>query len=131
MIGVAALVPPTSTGPGRWKVSETITPRFGLASADTSFCVRLGEAPAKPTSTSCHDGLAENVEQPEAVPPVFLLLCCVPQTDSVQPRPLLAWCSDVPPIDVTYCRSAGKVGPKPKPKSPDAKSITRPGWLKK
>src|SRR6266567_3492363 len=128
MIGVDALVPPTSTAPGTWKVSYTSTPVFGSASAAASFCVLVWQPLVKWTSTRCQDGLASKTEQPEAVP--FLgLLALVPQTDSVHPRPLLACRSAVPPTDVTNCRSAGKLGPKPR--SPDAKLITWPGWLKK
>src|SRR6266704_5604537 len=97
------------------------TPVFGLATAAASFCVLLWQAPVKLISIRCQDGLAWNSEQPDAVPSRGLL-ALVPQTDSAKPRALLERCSVVPPTEVTVCRSAGKVGPKPR--SPDAKSIT-------
>src|SRR5579859_439081 len=103
-----------------------IAPVAGFASAATSFCVRFVQAPVKPTSTSCQDGLARNFEQPDAVPP--FASDTEPQTVSVQPRPLLACLSVVPPTEVTYWKAAGNVGPYPR--SPDAKSMTSPGWLK-
>src|SRR5215472_8149013 len=123
IIGVDALVPPTTISPGAWKLSNTRTPVAGLATAATSFWVLLGQPPGG--SKRCHDGLTW-FEQPEAVPRVPL---ADPQTDSVQPRPLVVFRSVVPPTDVTYCRLAGNVGPYPR--SPDAKLMTLPGWLKK
>jgi hypothetical protein len=92
---------------------------FGSATAEASFSVLLWHPFGIVASTRCQDGLACDTEQPEAVP-FRGELALVPQTDSVQPRLLLAWCSAVPPTEVTNCRSAGKVGPKPR--SPEAGS---------
>src|SRR5215469_8205227 len=128
MIGVAALVPPTAMcGSGVPKESYTATPVLGSATAATSFSVLVRQPPEGLKSTSCHDGLASPFEQPDAVPGACAVLA--PQTVSDQPRPPLACTSRVPPTEVTNCRSAGKVGPKPA--SPEAKAMTRPGWLKK
>ncbi len=79
IMGVDALVPPTTILPGAWKLSNTRTPVAGLATAATSFCVRLVQPPGG--SKRCHDGL-DWFEQPEAVP---RLRVADPHTDSVQP----------------------------------------------
>src|SRR5215475_4553331 len=102
MIGVDALVPPTSIQPGAPNVSRTTTPVAGSATAATSFKVRLWQ---RFMSESCHDGLASPLEHPEAVPSVAL----VRQTDSAQPRPPARCLRCVPPMEVTYCSDAGNV----------------------
>src|SRR5581483_5130448 len=98
MIGDATLVPPNTVQPPEPYESYTATPVAGSATAETSATVRL-EQPV-----SCwNEGFGSTAEQPLPAPSVEE----VDQTDSVQPRALLARDRLVPPTAVTYCDAAG------------------------
>src|SRR5436305_14481367 len=114
MIGAAALVPPKTRKPPSWKLSNTVTPGAGSATADTSAVVLRGQ----PLSC-CQGGFGENLEQPEPAP--FHAV-------SVQPRALFARRSEVPPTAVTNREAAGWITPTPS--SPLLAVMTTPGLLR-
>src|SRR5215471_9539881 len=113
MMGAATLVPPKTFQPLTPNVSNTPTPVFGSATAETSATARL----AHPVLTFCHDGVGSKAEHPEPEP--FHAV-------SVHPRLLLAVVSDVPPTDVTNCDAAGYSTPNPL--SPELAVTATPGW---
>ena len=97
-IGEATLVPPKTVHPPEPYESYTATPVAGSASAETSATVRR----TQPLSV-WKAGFASYLEQPLPAPSV----ADVDQTDSVQPRALLARVSEVPPTAVTHGELAG------------------------
>src|SRR5580693_8390564 len=99
MIGVATDVPPKTFQPSSLlNESYTATPVAGSATAETSATVRL----LQPVSV-CQVGFGSKLAHPEPAPSAG----DVDQTDSLQPRALLAATSDVPPTAVTYGDAAG------------------------
>jgi hypothetical protein len=118
MIGEDALVPPKTSQPEKpWNAieSNTATPVFGSATADTSATARRGQ----PVSNDAALGIAVlNAEQPLPAPD---------QADSVQPRVFAARVSEVPPTATTNDDEAGYSTPKPP--SPEDAVTAMPGWL--
>jgi hypothetical protein len=118
MRGAEALVPPTvSHGPPSCFDTELSKTGMFHATAATSAAVRPGQC-----LSCCQAGLATYAEQPlpEAPPPAF-------HTFSAQPRAFLALASSVPPTALTAVRFAGNSAAV-KPKSPEAATMTWPGW---
>src|SRR6266702_350531 len=110
MIGDATLVPPNTC---QLPCTNTATPVFGSATADTSATVRW----AQPVSV-WNAGFGSKAEQPLPAPDHAV---------SDQPRALESWNSDVPPTEVTKGDAAGYSTPKPL--SPLLAVTATPGWL--
>src|SRR5579884_952712 len=101
MIGEDALVPPTWTPPGSPKVSNTKTPVFGSATAETSETAFLLQFVRLDT---CQDGLVTNLLQPPPAPSVELVF---------QSVSLPLEFSVVPPPPITVWQTAGYSTPRP------------------